>query len=154
MRARDGEDQMFEKTLVAGWGDMDFNSHMRNTSYLDKGADVRMMFFAEHGFRMSDFKRLQIGPVILRDELRYFKEIGLLEPIRVTLALEGLTEDGKRFRMRNEFYRADGALAATLSSLGGWLDLAARRMIAPPDDLRRAIDALPRTDNFTRIAPM
>ena len=36
---------MFEKRLVAGWGDMDFNSHMRNTAFLDKSADVRMMFF-------------------------------------------------------------------------------------------------------------
>jgi hypothetical protein len=22
---------MYEKTLIAGWGDMDFNAHMRNT---------------------------------------------------------------------------------------------------------------------------
>jgi hypothetical protein len=40
---------MFEKILFAGWGDMDFNSHMRNTAFLDKSADVRMMFFAENG---------------------------------------------------------------------------------------------------------
>ena len=33
---------MFEKTFVAGWGDMDFNAHMRNTSFLDRSADVRM----------------------------------------------------------------------------------------------------------------
>ena len=37
---------MFQKTLVAGWGDMDFNAHMRNTAYLDTSADVRMMYFA------------------------------------------------------------------------------------------------------------
>ena len=40
----------FERTLYAGWGDMDFNSHMRNTAYLDKSGDIRMMFFAENGF--------------------------------------------------------------------------------------------------------
>jgi len=27
---------VYEKTLIAGWGDMDFNAHMRNTAYLDK----------------------------------------------------------------------------------------------------------------------
>jgi acyl-CoA thioester hydrolase len=29
---------MYVKTLFAGWGDMDFNAHMRNTAYLDKSA--------------------------------------------------------------------------------------------------------------------
>jgi acyl-CoA thioester hydrolase len=41
---------MFERRVVAGWGDMDFNSHMRNTAYLDKSADVRMMYFSETDF--------------------------------------------------------------------------------------------------------
>ena len=46
---------MFEKQLVAGWGDMDFNSHMRNTAFLDKSADIRMMIFSENGFPMEEF---------------------------------------------------------------------------------------------------
>ncbi len=41
---------MYEKTLTAGWGDMDFNAHMRNTAYLDMAADVRMMHFVDCGF--------------------------------------------------------------------------------------------------------
>lgn len=63
---------MYQKTLVAGWGDMDFNAHMRNTAYLDKSADVRMMYFAAHGFPMSQFARLQLGPVVMRDQIDYF----------------------------------------------------------------------------------
>jgi len=55
---------MFEKTFVAGWADMDFNAHMRNTSFLDRSADVRMMLFAEQQFSTDDFIRLKIGPVI------------------------------------------------------------------------------------------
>jgi acyl-CoA thioester hydrolase len=64
---------MFERRLVAGWGDMDFNSHMRNTAFLDKAADVRMMFFAESGFPMDEFIRLRLGPVITKDELEYYR---------------------------------------------------------------------------------
>ena len=30
---------MYSKILLAGWADMDFNSHMRNTAFLDKSAD-------------------------------------------------------------------------------------------------------------------
>ena len=49
---------MYEKTLIAGWGDMDFNSHMRNTAYLDKSADVRMMYFAENGAQPETFSSI------------------------------------------------------------------------------------------------
>ena len=122
---------MFEKRLIAGWGDMDFNSHMRNTAFLDKSADVRMMYFSESGFSVSDMMRLKIGPVIMKDEIEYFKEIRLLEELRVSLALAGLSEDGSRFLIRNEFRRADDQLAARVTSAGGWLDLTARKLVAP-----------------------
>jgi len=123
---------MFEKRLVAGWGDMDFNSHMRNTAFLDKSADVRMMFFSENGFPMAEFVRRRIGPVIMKDEIEYFKEIRLLEELRVTLASAGLAEDGSRFLIRNEFWRADETLAAKVTSAGGWLDLSLRKLVVPP----------------------
>ena len=94
---------MFEKKVVAGWGDMDLNAHMRNTAFLDKSADVRMIFFSENGFPMDEFIRRKIGPVIKKDEIEYFKEIRLLEQLRVTLAIAGLAEDGTHFLIRNEF---------------------------------------------------
>ena len=143
---------MYEKNLFAGWGDMDFNSHMRNTAYLDKSGDVRMMFFSENGFPMAEFMRLRIGPVIMKDELEYFKEVGLLDPLRVTLSLVGLADDGSRFLMRNEFYRADGKLAARVTSAGGWLDLSARRLGAPPQGLLQALRSLSRTEDFTVLS--
>ena len=43
---------------------MDFSSHMRNTAYLDKSADVRMMYFSSCGFTMAEFMRLRLGPVV------------------------------------------------------------------------------------------
>lgn len=139
---------MFEKTLVAGWGDMDFNSHMANTAYFNKGADVRMMFFAEHGFPMGEFVRLKIGPVILREEIEYFREIRLLDEVRVTLSVAGLSEDASRFRIRNEFFRPDGKRAARLESSGGWLDLTSRRLVVPPPGLVSALRSIPHTEAF------
>jgi len=143
---------MVEKSMMAGWGDMDFNGHMRNTAYLDKSADVRMQFFAENGFAMQEFSRRKLGPVILRDELEYRREVGLLEMIRVTLQLSGLSEDGSRWSMCNEFYRSDGALSARVVSFGGWLDLATRRLTAPPEDLLSALKQLPRSPGFQNFA--
>ena len=80
---------MYSKRLLAGWSDMDFNAHMKNTAFLDKAADVRLMFFAEHGFPTAEFARLRIGPVVVRDEIDYRKEVELLQEIDVTLALAG-----------------------------------------------------------------
>jgi acyl-CoA thioester hydrolase len=139
---------MYSKTLYAGWGDMDFNSHMRNTAYLDKCADVRQMFLMENGFPMEEFVRLRIGPVVMKDEIEYFKEVGLQQQITVTCALAGHAPDGSRFLWRHEILRPDGQLAARVTSAGGWLDLAARKLVAPPPALLAAMESLGRTDDF------
>ncbi len=142
---------MYQKTLQAGWGDMDLNGHMGNTAYLNKAGDVRMMFFAEHGFPVSEFARLRIGPVIQKEELEYFREVNLLEEITVTFAGAGLSEDGSRFIVRNEFFRADGKLIARVTSTGGWLDLSARKLIAPPVELFKAMQELTSTSDFQQL---
>jgi acyl-CoA thioester hydrolase len=130
---------------------MDYNSHMANTSYLDRAADVRMMYFAENGFTAEDMLRMRIGPVIMKDEIEYFREVRLLQEIRVSLALSGLAPDGSRFMLRNEIAHADGARCAVVTSTGGWLDLNARKLIVPPEPLRRAMEALPRIEGFREM---
>jgi acyl-CoA thioester hydrolase len=92
----------FVKTFNVRWGDMDFNAHMKNTAYLDISGDVRMMYFSENGFPMSEFVRLKVGPVVMRDEIEYCRELQLLEPISVNLTLAGLSHDDSRFYLRNE----------------------------------------------------
>jgi len=139
---------MYSKTLFAGWGDMDFNAHMKNTAFLDKSADVRMMFFAENGFPVQEFLRLKLGPVVMKDEVEYQKEVGLLQEIKVTLALAGLSHDGSRFLMRNEIFHAGGKLCAKVTSAGGWLDLAVRKLVAPPEGLLAVLRLLPQTSDF------
>lgn len=55
--------EVFAKTLYVGWGGLDSNAHMKNTAYLDKAVDVRMMYFQEQGFSAREFARLRLGPV-------------------------------------------------------------------------------------------
>ena len=142
---------MFQRHLIAGWGDMDFNSHMRNTAYLDKSADVRMMYFAERGFPMREFLRLKIGPVIMKDELEYFREVQLLEEFVIDFALAGLAEDGSRFVMKNGFFRTDGKPIARVTSSGGWLDLSLRRLVPAPAALLKVLQETSRTDDFQAL---
>jgi acyl-CoA thioester hydrolase len=142
---------MYSKNLFAGWGEMDFNAHMGNTAYLDKAVDVRMMFFSENGFPASEFSRLNIGPVILKEEIEYYREIRLLEEFSVTLELAGLAPDGGRFRLRNEFFRPDGERCTRITTFGGWLDLSRRKLIEPPAALITALHSLTRTEDFEEL---
>jgi len=143
---------MFEKKLMAGWGDMDFNSHMRNTAFMDKAGDVRMLFLSEHGFPMSELMRQRIGPVVMKDEIVYLKEVMLLDEITVTLAVAGLAPDGSRWMLRSDIIRPDGKLAARITSTGGWLDLGARKLVAPPPALMATWQSLSKTEDFQELA--
>ena len=144
----------FSRTFYVRWGDMDSNAHMRNTAYLDTAVDVRLMYFAENGFPSSEFARLHLGPVVQRDELEYYREFHLLDPVTVTLELAGISPDASRFRLRNDFFRQDGTLAARLTTTGGWLDLAQRRRVVPPEALAASLNALARAEDFEEMAPI
>ncbi len=141
----------YARTIWARWGDMDFNGHMRNTAYLDASGDLRVHYFADHGFTAREFERLQVGPVILRDTLEYYRELHLLEDVEVRLALLGLSDDGSHFRMRNDFRRLDGQKIARVESTGGWLDLRARKLSAPPEELRAVLHGMPRAPEFAAL---
>jgi acyl-CoA thioester hydrolase len=142
-------DGRYAKQFLAGWAMMDSNGHMGNTSYLDLAADVRMAFFAEHGFPPAEFRRLMLGPVVRRDEVDYYKEIGLHETVTVTYAVARMTTDGARFVIENEIWSAMGERAATIRSTGGWLDLRARKLVAPNPQLLAIFQKVPHTPDFT-----
>jgi len=136
-----------ERKLMAGWRDIDTNSHMGNTAYLDKAVDVRMMYFADCGFPMSEFVRLRLGPVVMRDEVDYYREFRLLDEMTVSFGLAGLSPDGSRMMLRNDIFR-DGKLAARVTTTAGWLDLANRKLVCPPAKVLQAMRNLGRSEDY------
>ena len=141
----------YAREFLAGWGAMDFNGHLANTAYLDLAADVRLAFFADHGFPPSEFARLALGPVIRKDELEYFREVRLHDRVMVTFAVRGLSPDGARFVVESEIWLATGERAAIVRSTGGWLDLRARKLVAPPAALVAALMKAPRSPEFQEL---
>ncbi len=144
-------DGRYAKEFLAGWATMDFNGHMANTAYLNLAADVRMAFFAEHGFPPSEFRRLALGPVVKKEELEYFHEVGLHDTVTVTYAALAMSADGARFVVENEIWSAEGERAATVRSTGGWLDLRARKLVAPPPTLLAVFAQVPRAQGFVEL---
>jgi acyl-CoA thioester hydrolase len=143
----------YAKEFIAGWGTMDFNGHLANSGYLNLAADVRMAFLAEHGFPPGEFRRLALGPVIRKDELEYFREVGLHDTVMVTYAVLAMSANGARFVVENEIWLAAGERAATVRSTGGWLDLRARKLVAPPTALFAALTRAPRAPGFVELLP-
>ena len=141
----------FERTFTVAWAHLDSVGHMANTAYLDLAVDVRFFYFTSRGFPPAEFRRVGIGPVVRRDEVDYHRELHLQQPVRVSFLCGGLSEDVSRFRIVNEFWRDDGELSARVTSLGGWLDLKARKLVVPPEKLADAMRALERTPDFEEL---
>jgi acyl-CoA thioester hydrolase len=145
----------FARTFQLGWATLDPNAHVRNTAYLDLAVDARLAYFAECGVPLAEFQRLGVGPVARRDELEYFRELHHGDAVTVTVALAGLSADGARFALVNEVHRGasvgDDTLAARVTSSGGWLALATRRLTAPPEPLLSALRAMPRAPAFAEL---
>jgi acyl-CoA thioester hydrolase len=141
----------YAKNFLASWGAMDINGHLANTAYLNLAADCRMAFFAEHGFPPTEFRRLGIGPVVKKDEIEYFREINLHDTVTVTYALLAMSADGARFVLENEIWSPKGERAAVVRSTGGWLDLRARKLVAPPPGLLEVFQKVPKAEAFRSL---
>jgi acyl-CoA thioester hydrolase len=64
-----------------------------------------------------------------------------------------MSADGARFVVENEVWSADGERAATVRSTGGWLDLRARKLVAPPPELLTVFAQVPRAPDFVELPP-
>jgi len=142
---------IFEKQYTVGWRDVDPNGHVANMVYLEYAVDTRIAFFASQGFSPNAFLRHGFGPVIKSDVVEYFREVMMLDELRVTMENGGHSEDISRFRVINNIYKTSGELAARVVTIGGWLGLKERKLIKPPEEIKNAWLTLERTDDFEEL---
>jgi acyl-CoA thioester hydrolase len=64
-----------------------------------------------------------------------------------------MSANGARFVIENEIWSAGGERAATVRSTGGWLDLRARKLVAPPAALLAVFALVPRAPGFVELPP-
>jgi acyl-CoA thioester hydrolase len=131
----------YSKTFVVRWSECDANGHLRNTAYSEFGIETRVGFLADHGFSVNRLREVGMGPVILREELDYLREVHLGETVECDLQRLGLSPDGVRWRLAHDL-RKGGKQVARIVLLGGWLDLVNRRLAPPPAELLHMFDQL------------
>ncbi len=139
------------KTFDILWADLDPNGHMRHTAYMDYAAQARVDFLHDCGFTLERFQHLRIGPVLLQEETRYLHEVRANERISVTTEITGLSSNGKHWRIRHRIFRAGGELVCVVSVQGAWLDLAARKVVPAPAELREAMRNASRADDYAEF---
>ncbi|GAA3923152.1 thioesterase family protein [Litoribacillus peritrichatus] len=127
--------KIFEMQFKPRWSDLDPNQHLRHTAYNDHATQVRFTFLDEHGFSQEQFRQLNIGPVIFREETTFRKEIGMSEGFTVDFEVISLSKTGKKWCFAHNFWLASGTLAATVKVEGSWINLDTRRFTSPPEEL-------------------
>ncbi|MBL0684487.1 acyl-CoA thioesterase [Aquimarina mytili] len=139
---------MYIKDFEIRWNDIDANRHLANKAYIELAAHTRMSFLTEHGFDNSILGKFNIGPVVFYEHIYYFKEVFLGRPIKVSLELSGLSEDGMFFQFRHNFYDYKGCNFAHCEMMGAWIDLKTRKLIPLPSEIMKDLDKVSRPEDF------
>ena len=136
------------------WSDVDANGHVRHTVYPELRAEVRLGWLKDGGFGWERFAAEGLGPVLLREEIDYRREVGLGERVELDLLAVGLSPDGGRWRLRHAVRRAGGELAAEVLVYGGWIALDTRRLAPAPPALLALLQAAPRAGDYADLPPL
>lgn len=139
---------MYSKEFEIRWSDVDANRHLRNSAYIDFMSHTRMGFLMENGLDQQQLSKYDLGPVAFYEHIYYFKEVFPGKPVRVSLLLKGISEDGMYFQFLHDFYDAEGNNFARCEMLGGWINLKERKLTGLPQDLLKSLSTLEKTEDF------
>ncbi|WP_310993308.1 acyl-CoA thioesterase [Aequorivita marina] len=139
---------MYTKQFEIRWSDVDANRHLRNSAYIDYMSHTRMSFLLENGLDQSHLAKYDLGPVAFYEHMYYFREVFPGKPVRVSLQLKGISEDGMYFQFLHNFYDEKGKNFARCEMMGGWINLKERKLAGLPQELLANFDAVERTDDF------
>ncbi len=139
---------MYLKEFEIRWNDIDANRHLANKAYIEFAAHTRMSFLNEYGFDQRTFSAHNMGPIVFYEHIYYFQEVFAGRPIRVSLELSGLSEDGKFFEFRHNYYDHKGRNFAHCEMMGSWIDLRTRKLISLPNEMLGLLEKVERPNNF------
>jgi acyl-CoA thioester hydrolase len=143
----------YARTFAVRWSECDQNGHLRNTTYSEYGIETRIGYMADSGFPITKLREAGIGPVIMREEIDYLREVHLGDAIEVDFQRLGLSPDGARWRLAHDFRRGDERVARIVL-LGGWLDLRKRRLTPPLHDMARVFERLDAGEPYQDLPPL
>ncbi|AXO34672.1 thioesterase family protein [Micromonospora sp. B006] len=124
------------RVTVRGY-ELDTQGHLNQAVYLQYAEHARWECLRASGVGQDRLLAGGVGPVALEVTVRYLRELRGGDEVDVTCEFHW--GEGKTFRISQEFTRADGTPVASVSGVGGLLDLAERRLVPDPRERFRAL---------------
>ncbi|MEU8796923.1 acyl-CoA thioesterase [Spirillospora sp. NPDC048819] len=121
--------------------ELDTQGHLNGAVYHQYGDHARWECLRAAGVSLDELLGTGVGPVTLENTIRYHRELHAGDDVDITCEFDW--GEGRTFGMRQELRRADGALAAEISSVGGLIDLERRRLVPDPGRHWRALADTP-----------
>ena len=143
---------MYTKQFDIRWSDVDANRHLRNSAYIDYMSHTRMSFMMENGLSQKHLVAHNLGPVAFYEHMYYFREVFPGKPVKVSLQLKGISEDGTYFQFLHNFYDENGKNFARCEMMGGWIDMEARKLTALPKEILEKFNQFEKSDDFKIIS--
>ena len=139
---------MYLKEFEIRWNDLDANRHLANSAYIQFMSHTRMARLTELGFGHKMMAENQLGPVILYEHIYYFKEIMPGPPVRVSLEVKGMSENGMFFEFHHNFYDHKGRNVAHCEMLGAWISLSTRKLTGLNPDMLERFNKVEKAKDF------
>ncbi|MEI7472239.1 MAG: acyl-CoA thioesterase [Chitinophagaceae bacterium] len=140
----------FSQKVEIRWADIDPNFHVLHSKYYDYCATARMRVLQENGITMEAIQQYHIGPVILREECVFRRELKFEDQIEIKIKLQKADAHFARWSFVNEIWKNGDVLAAIVTVDGAWIDTLIRKMAMPPELFQQAFALIPRTETFNQ----
>lgn len=138
----------FSLPVQIRWSDIDQNRHLRHSAYYDFGATARVACFGQRGLSTNRLEELNLGPILLREEAIFRKELKFEDKLSIDVAFTRATADFARWSIRHQLIKEDGKLAAILNMDGAWIDISKRKLAVPNDFVKGIMMEMPRANDF------
>jgi acyl-CoA thioester hydrolase len=135
------------KSIEVRWADLDPNFHMTHSRYYDLGAYIRMCYFIENGITPHELHAHRLGPILLREECVFRKEIRFGDKVDIDMQMVKARPNFLRWSIRHHIRRND-ELSAIINVDGTWIHLDRRKMAMPPQAFNDVFISMPRAEDF------
>ncbi|RYY61464.1 MAG: thioesterase [Chitinophagaceae bacterium] len=140
--------EKFVQPVQVRWSDLDPNQHVRHSVYYDWAATARLAFLSGNGIDTGLLRTLGIGPILFREEAVFRKEIRLEDQLEIRIELSRSRRDFSRWSIRHEIIKKDGTVCAVVTVDAAWLDLAKRKLTAPPTQIGDIFPKMAQSEDF------
>lgn len=128
---------VFEQTILIREEHLDTFGHVNNARYLELFEQARWDLITENGFGLEQVKASGTGPVILEVTLKFMREVGNRQTMRIVSTLDSY--EGKIGRMTQTLIDDQGRVCCEGKFVFGQWDTKTRKLIEPTPEWRRAL---------------